>query len=84
MLFRTLTQSDCVRLHNLLTSLRSTEYAVRSSGWLLLDSAETLFVAAKKRLFNDKQGALRSLIFQLICCIAQRQICFVKNILCII
>lgn len=51
-----LTQSDSVRLHTLLTSLRSTEYAVRSSGWLLLDSAETLFVAAKKRLFSGKQA----------------------------
>lgn len=49
-----LTQTDCVRFSNLLTSLRSTEYAHRSSGWVLMDSAETLFVTATKRMYNAK------------------------------
>lgn len=39
-------------------SMRSIEYAHRSSGWVLLDSAETLFITAERRLYNVKQGTL--------------------------
>jgi hypothetical protein len=53
---RSLTQTDSVRFNNLLTSLRSTEYAHRSSGWVLMDSAETLFVTAAKRMYDSKNG----------------------------
>ncbi|KAL1130893.1 hypothetical protein AAG570_012134 [Ranatra chinensis] len=49
-----LTQSDCVRLHSFLMSLRTKEYTTRNSGWMILDSAETLFVKAKSRLFDSK------------------------------
>ncbi|XP_065217330.1 DNA repair endonuclease XPF isoform X2 [Planococcus citri] len=52
-----LTQMDCVRFNNLAMSVRSSEYAHRSSGWVLLDSAETLFVTAERRLYNAKQEA---------------------------
>ncbi|XP_054274769.1 DNA repair endonuclease XPF-like [Macrosteles quadrilineatus] len=51
----TLTQSDSVRLQALLLTLRSSDYAKRCSGWIMLDSAETLFVSAKRRLYNSKQ-----------------------------
>lgn len=51
-----LTQSDCVRFHYMLTSIRTREYAIKSAGWMILDAAETLFVTAKSRLFDDKQN----------------------------
>ncbi|BET02202.1 ERHypothetical proteinypothetical protein [Nesidiocoris tenuis] len=51
-----LTQSDCVRLHQFLTSLRSKEYTSISGGWMMLDAAETIFVVAKKRLFDGNKG----------------------------
>uniref|UniRef100_T1HKQ6 DNA repair endonuclease XPF n=1 Tax=Rhodnius prolixus TaxID=13249 RepID=T1HKQ6_RHOPR len=51
-----LTQSDCVRLHKLLLSLRSKEYTSKNAGWMMLDAAETLFVTTKSRIFNSKQG----------------------------
>ncbi|KAK9499241.1 hypothetical protein O3M35_002314 [Rhynocoris fuscipes] len=50
-----LTQSDCIRLHKLLLSLRSKEYTSKNAGWMMLDAAETLFVTAKSRLFDSKQ-----------------------------
>ncbi|XP_014290214.1 DNA repair endonuclease XPF [Halyomorpha halys] len=52
----TLTQSDAVRFHSLLTSLRTREYVMKSSGWMILDAAETLFISAKNRLFDSKQN----------------------------
>lgn len=55
-IFRNLTQSDAVRFHSLLTSLRTREYAMKSSGWLILDAAETLFISAKNRIFDSKQS----------------------------
>jgi len=45
-----LTKYDCVTFNTLVNSLRSTDYAMKSSGWLLLDSAETLFVVSKQRV----------------------------------
>uniref|UniRef100_A0A224XJV8 DNA repair endonuclease XPF n=1 Tax=Panstrongylus lignarius TaxID=156445 RepID=A0A224XJV8_9HEMI len=50
-----LTQSDSVRLHKLLLSLRSKQYTSKNAGWMMLDAAETLFITAKSRLFNSKQ-----------------------------
>lgn len=47
---RCLTQYDCVTFNSLVTSLRSTEYARRNSGWLLLDAAEDLFLLARQRV----------------------------------
>jgi hypothetical protein len=40
----------------MLLNYSSVDYAHRSSGWLLLDAAETLFITAKQRLFNSKKG----------------------------
>jgi hypothetical protein len=51
---RYLTRYDCVTFNTLVNSLRSTEYAMKSSGWLLLDSAETLFVVSKQRVIGTQ------------------------------
>jgi len=40
----------------MLSNYSSVDYVHRSSGWLLLDAAETLFVTSKRRLFNSKNG----------------------------
>jgi len=40
----------------MLSNYYSVDYVHRSSGWLLLDAAETLLIAAKRRLFNSKKG----------------------------
>lgn len=51
---RCLTQYDSVTFNTLVTSLRSTEYARRNSGWLLLDAAEDLFLLARQRVVGSK------------------------------
>lgn len=42
----------------MLSNYSSVDYAHRSSGWLLLDAAETLFITARRRLFNSEKGIL--------------------------
>lgn len=54
--FRSVTSLDCVRFQSMLSNYSSVDYVHRSSGWLLLDAAETLFATAKRRLFNSKKG----------------------------
>ena len=51
---RYLTKYDCVTFNTLVNSLRSTDYAMKSSGWLLLDSAESLFVVSKQRVIGTQ------------------------------
>lgn len=51
-----MTSLDSVRFQSMLSNYSSVDYAHRSSGWLLLDAAETLFITAKRRLFNSKNG----------------------------
>lgn len=48
-----LTQYDCITFYNLVAALRTAESAMKSGGWVLLDSAETLFLSAKARVFSD-------------------------------
>jgi len=49
-----LTQYDCVTFYNLISALRTAERGIRcSSGWVLLDSAETLYLASKDRVFSS-------------------------------
>ncbi|XP_014261430.1 DNA repair endonuclease XPF [Cimex lectularius] len=50
-----LTQSDCIRLYNFLSTLRTKEYTMKSGGWMILDSAEAIFVTAKSRIYDSKQ-----------------------------
>lgn len=45
--------NDSVSVYSLLSRYRKTEYALNNSGWVLLDTAERLFVEAKARVFND-------------------------------
>ncbi|XP_045109312.1 DNA repair endonuclease XPF-like isoform X3 [Portunus trituberculatus] len=47
-----LTQYDCVTFYNLVNSLRTTEEALKSSGWMLLSSADSLFLNSKHRVFG--------------------------------
>ncbi|XP_025200940.1 DNA repair endonuclease XPF [Melanaphis sacchari] len=49
------TTLDSVRFQSMLSNYSSVDYVHRSSGWLLLDAAETLFITAKRRLFNSKK-----------------------------
>ena len=47
-----LTQYDCITFYNLIATLKTAESAMKSGGWVLLDSAETLFLTAKARVFD--------------------------------
>ncbi|XP_033212535.1 DNA repair endonuclease XPF isoform X1 [Belonocnema kinseyi] len=49
-----LTHEDAVSFYAMLNSLRTMDYAVKSSGWLVLDVVENMFKAAKARVYNDK------------------------------
>ncbi|CAK9810363.1 DNA repair endonuclease XPF [Anthophora quadrimaculata] len=53
-LLASLTYEDCVSFYALLNHLRSMDYAVKNSGWLMLDSVDILFKNAKERVYNDK------------------------------
>ncbi|XP_059470534.1 DNA repair endonuclease XPF [Neocloeon triangulifer] len=54
-LLRRLCQSDGASFVAQLAPLRTSEYAQRSAGWLLLPAAESLFVLAKTRDGNEKE-----------------------------
>jgi len=45
-----LSQFDCITFYNLTSSLRTTERALQSSGWMMLPPAENLFLTAKQRV----------------------------------
>ncbi|KAF2358147.1 ERCC4 domain [Trinorchestia longiramus] len=55
-----LTQYDCVTFYNLTSSLRTTERALQSSGWMMLPPAETLFLNAKRRVFGDTPSNMQT------------------------
>ena len=42
-----LTQYDCVTFLAFVSALRTTENAMRTGGWMILDAAETLFLTAR-------------------------------------
>ncbi|XP_055923295.1 DNA repair endonuclease XPF [Eupeodes corollae] len=46
--------NDSVSAYALIKRYRTTEYALSNSGWVLLDSAEHMFMTAKDRVYNDK------------------------------
>ena len=48
-----LTQYDCITFYNFVSTLKTTESAIKSGGWVLLDSAETLFISARDRVFEN-------------------------------
>ncbi|XP_063988411.1 DNA repair endonuclease XPF-like isoform X1 [Diachasmimorpha longicaudata] len=49
-----LTQESSVSFYASITRLRTLEHAMKSSGWLILDSVEELFVHSKSRVYNNK------------------------------
>ena len=54
-----LTQYDCVTFNVVVKSLRTTEKALKSAGWMLLDAAGNLFLTAKARVYGkslDEDG----------------------------
>ncbi|XP_055854991.1 DNA repair endonuclease XPF [Episyrphus balteatus] len=46
--------NDSVSAYALIKRYRTTEYALSNSGWVLLDSAEHMFITAKDRIYNAK------------------------------
>ena len=52
-----LTQYDCITFYNFVSTLKTTESAIKSGGWVLLDSAETLFKTARDRVFETMETA---------------------------
>ncbi|XP_025602155.2 DNA repair endonuclease XPF [Athalia rosae] len=53
-LLASLNHEDSVTFYATLNRLRTAEYAMNSSGWMLLDIVENLFICAKKRVYNEK------------------------------
>jgi len=54
-----LTQYDCITFYNFVSTLKTTESALKSGGWVLLDSAETLFITARDRVFRNLDKKLK-------------------------
>lgn len=52
-----LTQYDCITFYAFVSALRTTENAMKSGGWMILDAAETLFLTSKERLFGKCKDA---------------------------
>ncbi|KAL5021200.1 hypothetical protein ScPMuIL_000355 [Solemya velum] len=56
-----LTQYDCVTFFNMVNSVRSSEREFgRNTGWLFLDSADSLFVHAKERVYGCDEKIKKS------------------------
>lgn len=51
-----LTNYDCITFYTFVSALRTTEAAIKSGGWMILDSAESLFITAKSRVFGPESG----------------------------
>ena len=51
-----LTNYDSITFYSFVSALRTTEVAMKSGGWMVLDSAETLFCTAKARVFGPESG----------------------------
>ncbi|XP_032685368.1 DNA repair endonuclease XPF isoform X2 [Odontomachus brunneus] len=49
-----LTYEDSVSFYLMLNRLRTMDYAVKASGWIMLDEAENLFKYAKSRVYTEK------------------------------
>ena len=46
-----LTHYDCITFYSFVSALKTTDAAMKSGGWMMMDAAETLFVSAKSRVF---------------------------------
>lgn len=49
-----LTYEDSVSFYSTLNRLQTMEYAVKSSGWIMLDEVENLFKYARSRVYSEK------------------------------
>lgn len=49
-----LTYEDSISFYAMLNRLRTMEYAVKASGWIMLNEVENLFKYAKSRVYTDK------------------------------
>ncbi|CAL1683726.1 unnamed protein product [Lasius platythorax] len=49
-----LTYEDSVSFYAMLNRLRTMEYAVKASGWIMLDEVENLFKYARSRVYTNK------------------------------
>ena len=54
-----MTHEDSVSFYAMLNSLRTMEYAMKSSGWTVLDIVDDMFKNAKLRVYNEKGGKFR-------------------------
>ena len=50
-----LTQYDCITFYAFVSALRTTENAMKTGGWMILDSAETLFITSRQRVFGGEE-----------------------------
>ena len=50
-----LTRYDCITFHAFVSALKTTENAMKSGGWMILDAAETLFRTAELRVFGGNE-----------------------------
>lgn len=57
---RCLTNQDAVTFYDKLNNLRTVEYAMKSSGWMMLDIVDDVFKHARSRIYNEKNGTIRS------------------------
>ena len=48
-----LTRYDCITFHAFTSALRTTDNAMKSGGWMILDAAENLFTTAQLRVFGE-------------------------------
>lgn len=55
-LFRCLTHEDSVSFYAMLSGLRTMDYAMKSSGWTVLDIVDDMFENARLRVFSEKGG----------------------------
>ena len=49
-----LTRYDCITFHAFVSALKTKDNAMKSGGWMILDSAETLFTTAQLRVFGGE------------------------------
>merc|ERR1712223_1973010 len=48
-----LTRYDCITFHAFVSALKTTDNAMKSGGWMILDAAENLFTTAQLRVFGE-------------------------------
>ena len=55
-ILRHLTNYDAITFYAFVSALRTTDAAMKSGGWMILDQAETLFMTSKSRVFGSESG----------------------------